>query len=151
MKYKSEFFVGLFFLLGIISFFFLVFKISNLGYFYNSGNEYKLKAIFKNIGNLKKRARVTVGGVKIGDVVNISLKRNDNLEYYPEVEIKINSDIKIPEDSTASILMNSLLGDSYIQIELGNEDKFLSDGDSIILTTQALIIEDLISKFAFNK
>ncbi len=64
----------------------------------------------------------------------------------------INSNIReIPSDSSINILMSSLLGDSYIQIELGNEDTFLKDGDTVTLTTQALIIEDLISKFTFNK
>mgnify|MGYP007099538075 FL=1 len=58
---------------------------------------------------------------------------------------------EIPSDSSINILMSSLLGDSYVQIELGNEDTYLKDGDIVTLTTQALIIEDLISKFTFNK
>ena len=58
---------------------------------------------------------------------------------------------KISTYSSASILMSNLLGDSYIQLELGNEDQFIKNGEYIILTNQALILEELISKFALEK
>lgn len=152
MRYKAEFFVGVLGLLSLFSILFLMIQVSDVNSIFKNENGYKIKAMFKNIGNLKKKARVTIGGVKIGFVTKIELKQNKNQEYYPEIEIQIiDKNIKIPEDSTMSILMSSLLGDSYIQIELGNEDKFLENGGIITLTTQALIIEDLISKFALNK
>jgi len=152
IKYKIEFFVGMFITLGIISLLALILQVSDVQNIYTSEKEYKIIAVFKNIGNLKKKSRVTIGGVKIGNVSKIELKKNNDQEYYPEVEILINSNInEIPSDSSINILMSSLLGDSYIQIELGNEDVFLKDGDKVTLTTQALIIEDIISKFTFNK
>ena len=83
---------------------------------------------------------------------SIELKTTSENEYFPQVELSINSNYKnIPIDSYINILMSSLLGDSYIQIEIGNEDSFLKDGDVVTLTTQALIIEEIISKLAFNK
>lgn len=152
IKYKIEFFVGIFIMLGIFAILMLALQISDIKNIYKSEKEYKIKAIFKNIGNLKQRSRVTIGGVKIGHVNKIKLKKNQDQEYYPEVEMLINSSInEIPIDSSINILMSSLLGDSYIQIELGNEEIFLKDGDLVTLTTQALILEELISKFTFNK
>lgn len=151
-KYKTEFFVGIFVLLGIISILIIVTQITDVKNIYIKDNTYTIKAIFKNIGNLKKKARVTIGGVKIGNVSNIELKKSEDNEYYPQVELSINCIYKnIPTDSSINILMSSLLGDSYIQIEIGNEEVFLKDGDIVTLTTQALILEEIISKLAFNK
>lgn len=152
IKKNLEFFVGLFFLLGLISLFVLIFKLTDVKNMYHKNKTYKIKAVFKNIGNLKENAKVTIGGVKIGIVNKIELKENNLHEYYPEIEMYINSNIsRIPIDSSANILMSNLLGDSYIQLELGNDDTFIKNGDYIILTTQALIIEELISKFTFEK
>lgn len=151
-KYKIEFFVGLFVLLGLLALIIIITEITDIKSIYIKENNYKIKAIFKNIGNLKKKSRVTIGGVKIGSVSKIELKKSDENEYYPQVELSINCNYKnIPSDSSINILMSSLLGDSYIQIETGNEDTFLKDGDIVTLTTQALIIEEIVSKLAFNK
>ena len=152
MKYKTEFFVGLFIIIGLTYLLILIFKTSNFKSIYKKEPTYKITAIFKNIGNLKKKSRVTIGGVKIGIVNNIKLKKTENDEYLPEVEMLIKSKFKeIPIDSSINILMSSLLGESYIQIETGNENIYFKDGDKTILTTQALIIEELVSKLAFNK
>jgi len=152
IKYKLEFYVGIFVLLGIISTLILIFKISDVKNIYKNQKTYKLKATFKNIGMLKKKANVTIGGVNIGCVDKIELKQNSDQEYYPHIEMLIDHNINnIPIDSIINILMSSILGDSYIQIETGIEDKYLKDGDTIILTTQALILEELISKFTLNK
>lgn len=152
IKKNIEFFVGLFFVVGIASFFIILLKMSNITNIYDNNNTYKIKATFKNIGNLKENAKVTIGGVKIGIVNKIELKENEQNEYFPVIVMLIKSNItKIPVDSSASILMSNLLGDSYIQLELGNENQFIKDGEYIILTNQALILEELISKFAFEK
>lgn len=152
IKHKIEFLVGSFIMLGIASLLMIILQISDVQSIYKTTKEYKINATFKNVGNLKKKAKVTIGGVKIGNVSKIELKKNSEQEYYPEVEMSINNTInEIPIDSSINILMSSLLGDSYIQIELGNENFFLKDGDTVTLTTQALILEDLISKFTFNK
>lgn len=150
-KYKIEFLVGLFFIISLVSIFIIIIQITDIKNIYPKEKTYKINAIFKNIGNLKKKARVTISGVKIGNVSNIELIKNDN-EYYAKVELNINDKFQnIPSDSSINILMSSILGDSYIQVEIGNEDFFLKNGDTVTLTTQAIILEDLISKFAFNK
>lgn len=151
-KYKIEFFVGLFGLLSIIAVLIILIQFIDIKNIYKKEDTYTIKAIFKNIGNLKKRSRVTIGGVKIGNVSKIELIKINENEYYPQIELIINKKFKdIPIDSSINILMSSLLGDSYIQIEIGNEDTFLKNGDIVTLTTQALIIEEIISKLAFNK
>lgn len=152
MKNKFEFLVGLFI---VFSFFFsiilLIFFSSSVG-FLDFHKKYKLKAVFINVGNLKVNSKVTLCGVKIGHVDKIILVKNKLNEYYAEVDMLIDFQFKfIPRDSVANIYMVNLLGDNYIQIDLGNDELFFNDGDTIFLTNQALIIEDLIGKFAFSK
>ena len=81
----------------------------------------------------------------------IDLKKNISNEYYSHVEMIITSDVnEIPIDSSINILMSSLLGDNYVQIDLGNDDSYLKNGDIVTFTAQALIIEELIAKFAIK-
>ncbi|HFL8819429.1 MAG TPA: MlaD family protein [Candidatus Azoamicus sp. OHIO2] len=152
IRYRLEFFVGLFVVLSIACLLVIIFKFTDMQNINNPTKKYKLKAIFRNIGHLKVKAKITIYGVKVGFVDQINLIKNDLNEYHVEVTMMINLNINcIPKDSTVSIFMTNLLGDNYVQIDLGNDNTFLQDGDVIFLTNQALIIEDLISKFAFNK
>ncbi len=152
VKYKLELLVGLFIIFSLCSLFIIMFKFTNMIGAGSVGKTYKVKAIFRNIGSLKIKAKVSIYGVKVGYVDKIKLVRNSLNEYYAELDMLIDVNITcIPKDSTASIFMVNLLGDNYVQIDLGNDDDFLKAGDTIFLTNQALIIEDLIAKFAFNK
>ena len=151
IKHKIEFFVGLFILFGMFSFLIIIFKMTDISTFYQKDKGYKIHAVFKNVGNLKKKSKVTIGGVKIGFVNKIDLKKNISNEYYSHVEMIITSDVnEIPIDSSINILMSSLLGDNYVQIDLGNDDSYLKNGDIVTFTAQALIIEELIAKFAIK-
>ena len=153
MKTRTvEIWVGFFVVLGIASLLMLALQVSGLGSFYQRDEGYKISASFQNIGGLKVRSKVTLGGVRIGRVTAINLKQNEYKEYQPVVEMKISSAVKnLPKDSTAKILTSGLLGDNYVGIESGQDDKFLEDGDFITITSQALLLEELISKFAVGK
>jgi phospholipid/cholesterol/gamma-HCH transport system substrate-binding protein len=153
MKTRTvEIWVGFFVVFGIASLLMLALQVSGLSSFYQRDEGYKVYAYFHNIGGLKVRSKVTLGGVKIGRVTAISLKQNAYKEYQPMVEMTIGSAIKnLSKDSTAKILTAGLLGDNYIGIEPGQDEKFLEDGDVITITSQALLLEELISKFAVGK
>ena len=152
MKNKFEFFVGLFIIFRFFCFIIITFKLSNLSSFFVVAKKYKLIAIFNNVGNLKVNAKVTLCGVKIGYVSKIRLVKNKINDYHAEVDLFLDSSVKfIPKDSVVSIFMTNLLGENYIHLDLGNDEEFLKEGDVLTLTNQALIIEDLISKFAFSR
>ena len=153
MKTRTvEIWVGFFVVLGIASLLMLALQVSGLSHFYEKNEGYKISAVFQNIGGLKVRSKITLGGVKIGRVSAISLQQNEYKEYQPVVEMMIDATVKnLPKDSTAKILTAGLLGDNYIGIEAGQDEKFLEDGDTITLTSQALLLEELISKFVVGK
>lgn len=145
---SAEFSVGVFTILTIIALFFLALRVSGLlNEVHKSG--YTITAHFQNIGGLTPRAKVTLSGVVIGRVTNISIdpKRLDAV-----VTMQIDDSMKeIPTDSTASILTEGLIGGQYIGISLGADDTMLKNGSEVDQTQSALVLEDLISKFLFSK
>ena len=150
MKARTiEIWVGVFVILGIASLLMLALQVSGLSDFYHHEGGYTLKAPFSNIGGLKVRSKVTVGGVRIGRVIAIDLEKNSFEEYEPVVTMNIDKQFSnLPIDSVGKILTSGLLGDNYVGIEPGQDEDYLKDGDSLTLTSQAILLEDLISKFA---
>ncbi len=146
---KFEVWVGLFVVLGIASLLMLALQVSGLSDFYSEKQGYTVKAGFSNIGGLKIRSKVTISGVTVGRVMGISLHQNSFGDYQAMVSFSIDNNFKnIPVDSSAKILTAGLLGDNYIGIVPGQSEEFLQPGSTIELTSQALLLEDLISKFA---
>lgn len=146
---KIEIWVGLFVVLSIAALLMLALQVSGLSNFYNVKDGYIVNASFANIGGLKNRAKVTICGVTIGRVLGITLDRNEYGDYQADVRFSIDQSMqKIPTDSSAKILTAGLLGDNYIEIVPGHADTYLKDGSTIELTSQAVLLEDLISKFA---
>ena len=143
-----ELWVGLFVAAGILALAMLAFKVGNLTTV-DVVDGYQIKANFDNVGGLKVKAAVTVAGVRIGRVTGIAF---DNNRYQAIVTMDIGGQYKnIPVDSTANILTSGLLGDQYIGVEPGGEETYLKDGDTILRTQSALVLEKLVGQVIFNK
>lgn len=141
-----EFWVGIFILLGILGLVFLAFQVSGLTQ-KGMSHGYEITANFDNIGGLKVRAPVQVAGVVIGRVVDIKLNPQT---YQAVTTLLIYNDYVIPNDSTASILTQGLLGSNYLGIAPGYSQTNYKAGDTIARTNSALILEQLIGQFLFN-
>jgi phospholipid/cholesterol/gamma-HCH transport system substrate-binding protein len=146
-KKGIETLVGLFVLLGVLGLVFLALKAANLTSFGN-GDSYTLLAKFDNIGGLKVRAPVRSAGVTVGRVAAITL---DAKTYQGVVRLEVDRSVQFPKDSSARILTAGLLGDQYIGLEPGGNEKNLAAGDTIGQTQSAVVLESLISQFLFNK
>jgi phospholipid/cholesterol/gamma-HCH transport system substrate-binding protein len=139
--------VGLFLLAGILALLLLALRVSGLSASANT-DTYKLYAYFDNIAGLTVRAKVTMAGVTIGKVTAIDL---DHDTFTGRVTMQLNKEVNnLPLDSTASILTAGLLGEKYIGVSVGGEDKLLVDGGTIHDTQSSLVLEDLIGKFMLN-
>ncbi|MDQ7743467.1 outer membrane lipid asymmetry maintenance protein MlaD [Hydrogenophaga pseudoflava] len=147
-KKSIEIFVGLFVVLGALSLLFLALKAANLASFTNGGDTYTLQARFDNIGGLKARAPVRSAGVHVGRVTSVTL---DPQTYLGVVTLEVSKGVSFPKDSSAKILTSGLLGDQYIGIEPGGDEKNLQPGDVITQTQSAVVLENLIGQFLFNK
>jgi phospholipid/cholesterol/gamma-HCH transport system substrate-binding protein len=139
--------VGLFVVAGIAAILFLALKVGNLGGF-DSASAYTVKASFDNIGGLKPRAPIKSAGVVVGRVADIGF---DPKTYEATVALNLDARYKFPKDSSAAIMTSGLLGEQYIALEAGGEEQMLAEGDSLKITQGAVVLENLIGQFLFNK
>jgi len=139
--------VGLFVVAGLAGLLFLSLKVANLASF-STSNTYMVQANFLNIGGLKIRAPVKSAGVVVGRVTDI---RFDTETYKAIVSINLESIYQFPRDTSAKILTSGILGEQYIGLEAGGDGVMLKQGDRIRLTQDAVVLENLISQFLFNK
>jgi phospholipid/cholesterol/gamma-HCH transport system substrate-binding protein len=146
-KKGIETLVGLFVLLGVLAAVFLALKAANLGSFSGGSDSYSLTARFDNVGGLKVRAPVRAAGVTVGRITGISL---DGKTFQGVVTLNIDGHYRFPKDSAAKILTAGLLGDQYVGLEPGGDDKNLNPGDNVAQTQSAVVLENLIGQFLTN-
>jgi len=139
--------VGFFVLLGILALLFMSLQVSNLGSSAN-GKTYQVSAYFDNIGGLKPRAAVRSAGVVVGRVREIQF---DDQQYQALVVLDLQERYEFPKDSSAKILTSGLLGDNYVGLEPGADSEFLKPADRILMTQSAVVLENLISQFLYNR
>jgi phospholipid/cholesterol/gamma-HCH transport system substrate-binding protein len=139
--------VGTFVVAGIAALVMLAMKVGNLGT-YNLSDTYQLHAYFSNIGGLKPKASIKSAGVLVGRVKEISLNTEN---YEADVVMSLDNRYKFPKDTFADILTSGLLGEQYIGLSPGGDSEMLKNGDRIKKTQSAIVLEDLIGKFIYNK
>ncbi|WP_029920868.1 outer membrane lipid asymmetry maintenance protein MlaD [Nevskia soli] len=140
-----EILVGFFVCLGVAAIFLLTFRVASLDTVGTGSNNYRITAKFDTIGGLAIGASVRMAGVKIGRVKGISI---DPTSFQAVTTLEIDGrQSNIPEDSTAKILTSGLLGEQYVGLEPGGDDKTLRNGDEIKFTQSAFVLENLIGQF----
>jgi len=136
--------VGMFIVVGLICLAYLSVKLGDVNLF--GTKQYVVKARFTNISGLKEGAEVDIAGVTVGKVSKITL---DN--YQAVVELLINPNVKIQEDSIASIRTQGIIGDKYVKISPGGADGYIKPKGMMTETESSVDIEELISKYIFEK
>ena len=144
---SNDVWVGLLVLIGTAALLFLALQSANL-LSLNFQKTYTVSAMFDNIGGLKKQAEIKSAGVVVGRVKEIVF---DGKSYQARVVMAIESQHQFPKDSSLKILTSGLLGEQYIGIEAGAEEKVLAEGDKVQDTQSAVVLENLISRFLYNK
>ncbi|MDZ4073612.1 MAG: outer membrane lipid asymmetry maintenance protein MlaD [Hylemonella sp.] len=144
---KNDVWVGLFVLIGAGAILFLALQAANLLNL-SFQSTYRVEARFDNIGGLKPKAAVKSGGVVVGRIEGITF---DDKTFQARVILAMESRYKFPKDSSLKILTSGLLGDQYVGIEAGAEEKNLGAGDVISSTQSAIVLENLIGQFIYNK
>lgn len=140
--------VGFFIAIGIAALVMLSMKVSNITSF-TEQEGYEITAKFENIGGLKVKAPVTMAGVRIGRVVGIDFDQN---QFSAVVRMRIAAQYnKLPVDTSAGIYTSGVLGESYVGLDAGAEDKNLTQGSQITITQSAMVLERMIGKFLFDK
>lgn len=138
--------VGIFVACGIAALFFMAMQISNLSSF-SQADAYTITANFENSGGLKVKSPVSVAGVRIGRVANISIDQNS---YESVVEMQIDAQYNLPDDTSASIFTAGLLGEQYVSLEPGGSEEFIEPNGAIDITQSAIVLEQVIGQFLFK-
>jgi phospholipid/cholesterol/gamma-HCH transport system substrate-binding protein len=146
-NYKVELASGIFLFLGIAALVWLSARATDYGQ--DIGKDtYTVTARFTNVGDLRNRAPVKIGGVTVGMVEFIAL---DPVSFEAVVSMSLSTRFnEIPSDTSASILTSGVLGDRYIGLEPGGAPDMLQDGDELFMTQSALVLEQVIGKYLFN-
>jgi phospholipid/cholesterol/gamma-HCH transport system substrate-binding protein len=144
---NKDVWVGLFVLIGAAAIVFLALQSANL-LTLNFERGYAVTAKFDNIGGLKPKAAVRSAGVVVGRVDKIAF---DDKTFQAKVTLALESRYAFPKDSSLKILTSGLLGEQYLGLEAGADDKMLVAGDAISSTQSAMVLETLISQFLYSK
>ena len=144
---KSDVWVGLFVVIGLVALAFLALQSANL-LSLSFEKSYAVSARFDNIGGLKPKAAVKSAGVVVGRVESITF--NDET-FQANVALNMESRYQFPKDSSLKILTSGLLGDQYIGIEAGASEENLKAGDRVTATQSAVVLENLIGQFLYSK
>jgi phospholipid/cholesterol/gamma-HCH transport system substrate-binding protein len=145
-KMNLEMVVGLFLLTGFASFSFIAIKMGDISLFME--DSYPVSARFVSISGLKEGAVVEVAGVKVGKVSRIEL---DGGDYEAVVHMDISKAVHLSDDSIASIRTAGIIGDRFIKLTPGGSEDYLDPGDEIQETESAISLEELVSKYIFEK
>ncbi|MGH7786441.1 MAG: outer membrane lipid asymmetry maintenance protein MlaD [Candidatus Binatia bacterium] len=141
---SRDFVVGLFVLAGLAAVAYLSLSVGGVAYTGPKG--LVVFADFDEIGGLKPRAPVVISGVKVGEIETIKLAD----DYRARVLFNLDPSLKLPVDSSASIVTSGVLGDRYVSLQLGAEEEQLKSGDQIEFVESAVILERLIGKLIHN-
>lgn len=139
--------VGVFVALGLAGLLMLALQAANIGA-YLDDEAYRVEASFSSVAGLRERAPVTVAGVRVGRVAEIGF---DQQNFEAVVTLRIDARYQLPEDTLASVYTAGLLGEKYISLAPGGAETNLGDGDKIQLTQPAVVLEELIGQFIFNR
>lgn len=144
-RFNVEVMVGVFLLLGFLCFAWLAVKLGDVRLF--GDRSYTVTARFGSISGLKPGAAVEIAGVKIGRVSRIELEPE---MYQAVVELAIDNQVRLTEDSIASIRTAGIIGDRYVNISPGGAMEYIEPGGRIYETESAINLEELISKYIFE-
>ena len=136
--------VGLFLVLGILALGYLSVKLGRVSFLGSSG--YTVSVDFPSVGGLKAGSAVEIAGVEIGRVESIGLA-----DYQARATLRIQRDVKLQEDSIASIKTKGLIGEKFVRISPGGSDKLIQPGGRIREVEAPVDFEELLSKYIFGK
>ena len=144
-KINLELIVGFFLIAGFCAFAYVSMQFGEFSLFTRQKN-YTIHADFDSVSGLKKGAVVSMSGVNIGKVSQISLSDDE----MARVSIFLPKNIKLTDDAIASIKTQGIIGDKYIRLSQGGSDEYLKEGDILTETESAIDLEELVSKYIFG-
>jgi len=141
---KTEISVGIFMMAGIACLIYLSVRLGSVDLF--GSDSYIISAKFGSIEGLEVAASVEIAGVSVGKVKRITLEENEAL-----VEMEIQKGTRISDDTIASIRTKGIIGDKFIKLSPGGSEDYIGDKGALTETESAVSLEELVSKYIFEK
>ncbi len=138
-----EILMGIVVLLAASFFMVLVYQAADI----TASDGYKIKAEFGTTGGLTVGDDVRLSGIKVGRITDQSL---DPITFAAVIEMRIDNQVQLPEDSTARITAASLLGGNFLELIPGSSDENMQAGTVIYDTFDPVSLSDLLGKFIFQ-
>lgn len=136
---RTEIVVGIFVLIGIVCLGYLAIRLGKLEVIGNTG--YIVYADFASVAGIKPGDPIEIAGVKVGRVETLSL-----VDDRARLGLRINENVKLQEDTIASVRSRGLIGDKFLLLTPGGSDKVLPPGGRIRETESPPDLTDLIGK-----
>ncbi|HKK19228.1 MAG TPA: outer membrane lipid asymmetry maintenance protein MlaD [Opitutales bacterium] len=136
-----EFLVGCFVLIGLLAVLYLAIQVGSARFF--GGDSYELQARFTSVTGVNPGSRVEIAGVPVGSVKDISL----NDDYHAIVTLELPNNIRLDDDTLASVKTSGLIGDRFIELSPGSSGEKLPGGGTITSTETAFSIENALARF----
>jgi len=136
--------VGVFVILGILALGWLSIRLGKVELW--GGGTYAVTADFPSAGGLKTGSTIEIAGVQVGRVTGIRL---DN--FQARVYMALDKNVKLTEDSIASIKTKGLIGEKFLQISPGGSDRIIKPNGKITEVEPPVDLEELLSKYVFGK
>lgn len=147
MSYSRETAVGIFVLIGLLCVGYLAIKLGRMEMFSTRG--YEIHARFDSATGLRPGADVELAGVPVGRVTAIHLDP-DPMHSQAIVDIRLDSDLHLSDDSIASIKTSGLIGDKYVSLSRGGSGQEIPPDGTLVETESPMDLESLIAKYAFG-
>ena len=109
---------------------------------------YRVVARFDSAVGLHTGADVKMSGIRIGQIASLELEPDT---YFAVVSMEIDEAVKLPDDTSAEIVSESLLGGRFLSLTPGASEKLLADGGEVRFTQSPVSLEQLIGKFIFSQ
>jgi len=143
-KMSTEITVGIFVLIGAACLTYLSVNLGDASVFVDPF--YKVSAVFNSVTGLKVGGTVEIAGVRVGKVLEINLDQNQ-----ANVVMGIKKGVRLSEDTIASVRTKGIIGDMFIKLSPGGSEETIKPGGALVETESAISLEELISKYIFEK
>ena len=141
---RLEAVVGLFVVVGLGCLAYLSIQLARVQFF--GGNMYTLTAVFPTVSGLRNGASVEIAGVNVGHVQSVDLDGFDAV-----VTLRVHKGVELSKDAIVSIRTRGLIGEKYLRVSQGADDRTIQAGGRIREVEPPLDFEEMISQLIQGK
>ena len=107
---------------------------------------YLVSVTFSKVGGILAGSDVRISGINVGTVSDVHL---DPKTFLAIVTMSLKPDVKLPQDSIATIASSGLIGGNYVRIKPGRTQNYLASGGMLEKSEDFKTLEDQVGEIIF--